>query len=142
MNRMASAMLGMSLGLAFAALFTWWSRSPPSEGVEGPPIQDVLQAHSSELELDPSTLRDTWKLADGARAELDGYRARIQEERTQLRELLGADPVDLPLMHDHLERLGELETTLRTRELEVMLEIRSVLTEPQRARLREITERR
>jgi len=136
MSRGGTFLLGLALGLLLATAYHLLAAGTSRRG--SPPIQDLLQAHQDALQLDAATLEQSWAIADAAKPELDGYHASLRDEREALRGLLEQASVDPVAMAGQVARIGELETRLRTRELETMLAIRALLAPDQVQALRDL----
>ncbi len=138
MSRIAPLSVGVALGLIFSATWRWLGPTgqPPRRGERRPPIQDLLVHNHARLALEADTLARALALAAGATSALDGYHARIAEQRAQPERLLDQPPVDRAALATQVARIGELETQLRIRELEVMLRIRALLSPEQVEALR------
>ncbi|KIG16476.1 hypothetical protein DB30_04389 [Enhygromyxa salina] len=131
MSRVApfAAGLALGLGIALGVSALRQPETPPARSAA--PIQDVLEHHADALGLDRATIEEAWALANAARAELDGYRATIRAEREELNQILDAAKVDRARMAAVVAEISAAESELRIRELEVMLEIRALLTPEQ-----------
>ncbi|MEM9692420.1 MAG: periplasmic heavy metal sensor [Myxococcota bacterium] len=123
--------MGLAVGLGVALVIGFMRRPLKPPPGQGAPIQDVLRHHADGLRLDRSTLDQAWAIANGAREELDGYRASIRQAKEELERILDADEVDRERMRSVIAKIGTMESELRTRELEVMLQIRALLTPEQ-----------
>lgn len=131
MSRLAPLAAGLALGLGIAIAVSALRRPEPLRERHRVPIQDVLDHQAEALGLDQATLDEVWALANGAREELDGYRAAIRADKEELMHIVDAHQVDRMRMAATVSRISERESQLRTRELEVMLEIRALLTREQ-----------
>ncbi len=131
MSRLAPLAVGLALGLGIAvAVDAFRDPEPPSERPRNS-IQDVLDRHATELALDRATLDRAWALANGAREELGAHRAAIAADKKLLATILDAERVDRSRMAATVASISQHESQLRVRELEVMLEIRALLTPSQ-----------
>lgn len=131
MSRLAPFAIGLALGLGIAVGIGALRRPEPPRDRHRIPIQDVLDYHADALGLDQATLDEVWAIVNGAREELDGYRASVRAHREELARILDADRIDRAGMAAAVASIGERESRLRIRELEVMLEIRALLTRDQ-----------
>lgn len=131
MSRLAPFAVGLALGLGLASAISALRRADSPRELHRAPIQDVLDHHAEALGLGQATLDKIWALANGAREELNGYRAAIRADKKKLKQVLDADRVDRTRMAAVVESISKHESRLRTRELEVMLEIRALLTREQ-----------
>ncbi|PRP90968.1 periplasmic protein [Enhygromyxa salina] len=131
MSRVAPFAVGLALGLGIALAVSAIREPDAPPARSGAPIQDVLEYHADALGLDRATNDEAWALANAARDELDGYRATIRAEREQLNQILDAAEVDRARMEAVVGKISAAERELRIREIEVMLEIRALLTPEQ-----------
>jgi len=120
---------------------------PPGHGPGGgkhgpPPLDRVLEKHAEELGIDDETLDAIAELVEATRPELDKKHDEIRDLRKGFHELLGADEPDRELVLQQIETIGEAEIELHKLEIEMLLDIRSMLTPEQRAALEEFVKER
>ncbi len=131
MSRLAPFAAGLALGLAIALIVNVMRGPGPRPPPKRAPIQDAVAHHAQTLGIDRPTLDEIWGIANGARVELDAHRAVVREHKDELGKILDATEVDRKRMAAAVEKVSAAESKLRTRELEVMLEIRALLSPEQ-----------
>jgi Spy/CpxP family protein refolding chaperone len=120
-------------------------KGPPPQGgpPHGPPPLDrVLEDHAEELGIDEETLDAISELVEATRPELDKKHEEIRDLRRGFHELLGVDEPDRDLVLQQIEIIGEAEIALHKLEIEMLMDIRSMLTAEQRAALEEFVKER
>jgi Spy/CpxP family protein refolding chaperone len=105
-----------------------------------PPIDRVLDRHAEELGLDDAVLEQVRAIGARARAEEEPLRETLRAQRDELHELLRQDAPDTDAVMRQAEEIGSVETELHKARLRTLLEVRTLLTPEQRAKLESIFE--
>jgi Spy/CpxP family protein refolding chaperone len=130
----------LALGMAFAAVAS--AGGPDGHGRKHgpPPIDRVLDRHADELGLDAAVLEQVRAIGARARAEEEPLRETLRAERDALHALLRQDAPDADAIMRQAEAIGSAETELHKQRLLTLLEVRTLLTPEQRAKLESIFE--
>ncbi len=109
---------------------------PPRGAPDGPPPLDrLLERHADELGIGEETLDAIAEVVEATRPELDKNHDAIRDLRRGFHELLAADEPDRELVMQQIELIHEEEMALHKLEIELLLDIRSMLSPEQRAAL-------
>lgn len=109
---------------------------PPDGRPPHPPHPDeVLVDQAEELGIDEETLAEIKGIVGDARPTLDELHAAVRDERRQFHELLEQDEPDREAVFRQIESIAEAEVALHKLEIEVLLDIRALLTPEQREAL-------
>ena len=118
---------------------------PPHHGGKPPgppPLDRVLEDHAEELGIDEETLDAIAEVVEATRPEMDKKHEEIRDLRRGFHELLGVDEPDRDLVFQQIEIIGEAEIELHKLEIEMLMDIRSMLSAEQRAALEEFVKER
>jgi Spy/CpxP family protein refolding chaperone len=103
-----------------------------------PPPHEIIRAHADELGIDPATVKAIIQLAEAARPELQQRHKALDAARERLDELMDAPGSDRSAILEQVQAVGEAHNALKSREMEVMLGIRDLLTPDQWSAFREL----
>lgn len=138
MNRVGISVLIASVLVLVASQALARPPGPPHHGGPAPgppPLDRILEHHAEELGIDEATLDAIAELVETIRPELIKKHDEIRDLRRGFHELLEADEPDRELVLQQIEIIGEAEIELHKLEIEMLLDIRSMLTPEQRAAL-------
>jgi len=103
---------------------------------------DMVEALASEVGVDQPTLAKIKGLVFAANREAIDLRADVQRERLTLRQLLDDTQPDTKKVLKQVETVGAAETKIRKNRVQLILQVRELLTPEQRKKLQHlVTER-
>jgi Spy/CpxP family protein refolding chaperone len=101
----------------------------------GGPSAHMIEEHAEALGLSDEQLAAIRSVADKSRSQSEALRAKLDDAHATMRDLLQVDQPDEAAVMAQAERIGALETERRKLRLRSTLDIRSQLTQEQRAQL-------
>ncbi|MGI9590982.1 MAG: Spy/CpxP family protein refolding chaperone, partial [Myxococcota bacterium] len=101
-----------------------------------------FERYAERLGVDDETRAEIEEKFDASREQAEPLRLAVREVHRELHEMLRADEPDRAAILDQADRIGELEGELRKLRLTTLLDVRSLLTEEQRAEMVSIHEER
>jgi len=114
-------------------------RSQPSDPIGGklfPP--DLIMGHQSELRIDDRQRDALLKELERAQGQFPRLQWQLQAATEQLSRLLDAPQVDESKALAQASEVMKLETEIKKTHLGLLIRLRNLLTEPQRAQLQAI----
>lgn len=113
---------------------------PPHPGPPGPPPHphDVLRHRAPEIGLDDATVEALLDALDDGRAAREELADAVADARDRLYASMVAEPVDREAIDAAARALGDAETALRLHDIDVMLDVRAMLTPAEREALNAI----
>ncbi|MCB9536241.1 MAG: periplasmic heavy metal sensor [Myxococcales bacterium] len=111
-------------------------RGPGGRGPDALLDPGRLDRAAERLGLDDATLEKVKARAYTAQKEAITAKAELKVARIELHRLLDTDAPDKKAVLAQVERVGQLETTLRRLKVSALLDIRALLTPEQRAQLK------
>jgi Spy/CpxP family protein refolding chaperone len=135
--------------LATLALIAQVTAATPA-AADPPGMGPMLQPHNAAvhfldmagaLGLDDAQVAKLRRLRDAWIANNSTNEARLEAAEIDLQALLFARSVDRRAIEDEVAQIGPMESQLRLAFTQQLLEIDQMLTDPQKARLREIRRR-
>lgn len=145
MSHVMRRTLAASITLAAATTFTLAATAAlarPGGGRGGPPpLAMVLERHAEELGVTDEQLDRVDEIMEASREQAEALRESVQRERDSLRTLVESD-ADTAAVLAQLEKVGEAQTALEAHRLTTTMQVRSLLTDEQRAALQELAAER
>ena len=132
----------MWVGIVGLALLFWSASAqarPPQDGkgAKKNPLE-MIERHADKLGIDDATLEAIWEIADAGRPEGRQLRRSLRQLRKELREMLRSDAPDRVAVMAQVEAIGEVEVSLRKHDLNILMDIHTLLTPEQRQALDEM----
>jgi Spy/CpxP family protein refolding chaperone len=103
---------------------------------------DVIEALASEVGVDQAVLAKIKTLVYNANREAIDLRAEVQRERLTLRQLLDDPQPDSKKVLKQVENVGAAETKIRKNRVQLILQVRELLTPEQRQKLQHLVAER
>jgi Spy/CpxP family protein refolding chaperone len=134
------------VGIVGVALLFWSVSAqarPPHDG-KGPkknPLE-MIERHADKLGIDDGTLEAIWEIADAGRTEGRQFRRSLRQLRKELREMLRSDEPDRVAVMAQVDAIGEIDVALRKHDLNILLDVRTLLTSEQKKALDELRRKR
>lgn len=104
----------------------------PREGLR------LLKEHAKELGISDATLNQIKELARKGRDSRGPFDDKLEDARDKMRDLMQSDSPDRTKVMAAIEEAGRAEIALRQHDVEVLLQIRALLTPAQREAMKKL----
>lgn len=104
----------------------------PREGLR------LLKEHAKELGISDATLNQIKELARKGRDSRGPFDDKLEDARDKMRDLMQSDSPDRAKVMAAIEEAGRAEIALRQHDVEVLLQIRALLTPAQREAMKKL----
>ena len=125
--------------VALLCLFTWSAPAlacPACGKHRGKDPMQKIERHADEIGLQDQQLAEMRALIEAGEPTRSGLAEEISSTHDRLHELMQADAPDESLIIDQVEALGELKTRRDVERFRTKLELRSLMTPEQLAKMR------
>ncbi len=101
-----------------------------------------LMQHADKLKLTEDQQEQIRQILEENRGEISPLREKLRQQGETLREMMADGAVDRQQVFEQLEQVLELEAQVKRKRTSIMLDVRDILDEDQRAQARELVEDR
>lgn len=133
----------IALGLSIA---TFAFAAPPHGGGPGthrgpPPPHEVIRKHAAELGIHADTVTAIVNIAEDERTEMEALRQAKHQEARKLHQMLSSETPNRDAVMQQVDVLSNAERAQKKHHLNILMDIRALLTPEQRKAIEELHQR-